>query len=176
MKVKQIMNKKVIVCNSDDTISAVIEKFKINEISGMPVIKFGKVIGIITERDIFKMIKLEHSNNELPSNLLDIVRHSLHDHVDWNCFKSVVKNVFNNPVHAVMTKKVYTISEGENIEDAEAIMSKYNINRLPVIDKDGTLVGIVTRGDIIIESGFLKRRSWDVDEIVKDYNIIHKME
>jgi CBS domain-containing protein len=48
-----------------------------------------------------------------------------------------------------MTKSVHTISADADIETATEHMMRHKINRLPVVDKDGKLVGIVTRGDII---------------------------
>jgi CBS domain-containing protein len=54
-----------------------------------------------------------------------------------------------------MTKSVYAVGPDTYIEDASTILSKHKINRLPVVDEDGTLVGIVTRGDIIAGLGQL---------------------
>jgi CBS domain-containing protein len=42
-----------------------------------------------------------------------------------------------------------TIHEEEDISSATKIMAERNINRLPVMDENGKLVGIITRGDVI---------------------------
>jgi acetoin utilization protein AcuB len=48
-----------------------------------------------------------------------------------------------------MSKPVYTISPETSLEDALSIMEKEHIRRLPVVDRDGNLVGIVTEQDLI---------------------------
>jgi CBS domain-containing protein len=60
-----------------------------------------------------------------------------------------IKKATNYRVEDIMTKNVTDISPNTTIGEAARIMSKNNINRLPVIDNKGKLVGIVTRGDIV---------------------------
>ncbi len=48
-----------------------------------------------------------------------------------------------------MSKPVYSISPETTLDDALSIMEKEHIRRLPVVDKDGNLVGIVTEQDLI---------------------------
>jgi CBS domain-containing protein len=52
-------------------------------------------------------------------------------------------------VEEVMSTNPETISPDTSIDDAAQIMHATGFNRLPVMDGDGTLVGIVTRADII---------------------------
>ena len=49
----------------------------------------------------------------------------------------------------IMTKKVRTVKKDASISDAALLMDKHNVNRLPVVDENNKLTGIVTRGDII---------------------------
>mgnify|MGYP002629125118 FL=1 len=53
------------------------------------------------------------------------------------------------PVTEVMTHDVITISEFTNFEQAEAILQKHKIEKLPVVDKNNKLVGLITYKDII---------------------------
>jgi CBS domain-containing protein len=48
-----------------------------------------------------------------------------------------------------MTKEVFKAKEDLSISDAAKLMDKHNINRLPVVDENDKLTGIITRGDII---------------------------
>jgi len=48
-----------------------------------------------------------------------------------------------------MKKPVHTIDGDADIETATEHMIRHKINRLPVVDTTGQLIGIVTRGDII---------------------------
>ncbi|MCK9203996.1 MAG: IMP dehydrogenase [Bacteroidales bacterium] len=53
------------------------------------------------------------------------------------------------PVNEVMTKAVITISEFTDFEQAEAILQKHKIEKLPVVDKNNKLIGLITYKDII---------------------------
>ncbi len=53
------------------------------------------------------------------------------------------------PVTEVMTREVITISEFTDFEQAEAILQKHKIEKLPVVDKNNKLVGLITYKDII---------------------------
>ena len=57
-------------------------------------------------------------------------------------------NLMHAPVKGYMSKNVITINYDDSIKNAQELMVKYNIGRLPVI-KDKKLVGIVTRSDIL---------------------------
>jgi IMP dehydrogenase len=55
----------------------------------------------------------------------------------------------SRPVTEVMTHDVITISEFTDFEKAEAILQKHKIEKLPVVDKNNKLVGLITYKDII---------------------------
>lgn len=149
MKIKEIMNTKVITIKPDELIKDAVKKFSENHIGGLPVIdEKGNVIGIITESDILKLMKHEYSELDEkykdPDSTLDF---------DLMCDLRKFHNIYKEtkgkiPVYEVMQKKVITITSGDTLENAATIMIKNKINRLPVVIK-GKLVGIVTRDDII---------------------------
>ena len=57
----------------------------------------------------------------------------------------------NRPVHEIMTKgdKIISAHKGINLKKAEEILQQYKIEKLPVVDKDGKLIGLITFRDII---------------------------
>ncbi len=56
---------------------------------------------------------------------------------------------FNKPVNDVMTHEVITTNEFADFEKAADILQKYKIEKLPVVDKNNKLVGLITYKDII---------------------------
>lgn len=56
------------------------------------------------------------------------------------------------PVGEVMSEGVIWVEEDDSIEDAAQIMSDHQIRRLPVVDADKRLVGIVSLGDFAVDS------------------------
>jgi IMP dehydrogenase len=82
-------------------------------ISGVPITKNGKVVGILTNRDL----------RFIPDT--------------------------NVPVSEVMTKEnLVTAPEGIDIEQAKNILHKHRIEKLPIVDSQGILKGMITFKDI----------------------------
>ena len=149
MKIKEVMNKDVIACKPDDTLSKVSKLFLENHISGLPVVEKGKVVGLVSETDLIKLLKSPEFSNELwlPSPL-EIIEIPIRNIVRLEEAKKALENLKVHPVKDIMTKTVHAISPGDSLEKASGIMVRYKINRLPVIE-NGRLVGIVARSDII---------------------------
>lgn len=149
MKVKEIMNTKVITIKPNQTIKEAVKKLSDNHIGGLPVIdEKENVVGIITESDVLKL--LEHKYSELderykdPSTTIDFDLLSKLRKVH-NIYKETKGTI---PIFEIMQKNVITITPGDTVENAATLMIKNGVNRLPVVIK-GKLVGIVTRDNII---------------------------
>jgi CBS domain-containing protein len=149
MKIKDVMNKDVIVCAPDDTLGHLADLFKKNHISGIPVVDKGKIVGLVSETDLIKLFKIPEFSNELwlPSPF-EIIEIPIRNLVKLEETKKFFENMKLRPVKEIMTKTVHAISPDEELEDASTMMVKYDVNRLPVIE-NGKLVGIVARSDII---------------------------
>lgn len=143
MKAKAIMTEKVISVNENATINEVVEILLKNKISGIPVVdKNQTVIGIISERDIIFQEK-----NLTPPLFLNIFDGIIQ--LGQTKFKEEFLKMSAYKVKDLMTKKVYTVTgETEHTEIAD-LMVKKNINRVPVVDQNNKLIGIITRADII---------------------------
>ncbi|HEX7575768.1 MAG TPA: CBS domain-containing protein [Candidatus Methanoperedens sp.] len=149
MKIKDVMNKDVIVCAPDDTLGHLPDLFKKNHVSGIPVVDKGKVVGLVSETDLIKLFKTPEFSNDLwlPSPF-EIIEIPIRNLVKLEETKKFFDNMKLRPVKDIMTKTVHAISSDEELEDASTMMVKHDVNRLPVID-NGKLVGIVARSDII---------------------------
>lgn len=149
MKIKDVMNKDVIICTPDDTLGHIADIFKKNHISGIPVVDKGKVVGLVSETDLIKLFKTPEFSNDLwlPSPF-EIIEIPIRNLVKLEETKKFFENMKLRPVKDIMTGTVHAISPDEGLEDASTMMVKYNVNRLPVIE-NGKLVGIVARSDII---------------------------
>ncbi|WP_321430454.1 CBS domain-containing protein [uncultured Methanolobus sp.] len=155
MEVKDVMNTEVVICSPDTPIREVAQLLKQEKISGLPVVDDGKVVGIVSEGDILALLEVpEHGGLWLPSPF-EVIEVPIRELLNWEETKDMLEDFGSKPIKEIMTKGVYAVGPDTFIEDAATILSKHKINRLPVVNEDGTLVGIVTRGDIIAGLGQL---------------------
>jgi CBS domain-containing protein len=149
MKVKDAMNIDVITCKPDDPVSTLVDLFKNNHISGMPVVENEKVVGIVSETDMLKLFKTpEISVDMLLPSPFEIIEIPIRSVIRFEEFRKAFEDIRMKPVRDIMKKKIYSISPDSTLEDASNMMVKHRVNRLPVIE-NGKLVGILVRSDII---------------------------
>lgn len=144
------MTRDVITCSPRDPISAIVKLMSEKDISGIPVLEGDRLVGIITEGDIMRILAGPSVSGTLwlPSPFEVLLEIPIKDVLEIRRLQQSVKDIGETPVKDVMTKDVITILPENDIEDAAAVMVKNDVNRLPVV-KDGKLAGIVTRDDII---------------------------
>jgi CBS domain-containing protein len=150
IKVKDVMTKKVISFSPDTSVYDCAKILREKRISGAPVVEKGVVIGILSEGDIMKLIeKKDIDINLILPSPLDVLELPVKMKIALDDIVKNSKKAGSEKIEDVMTKKAITISEDEDISKAARIMSDKRINRLPVLNKNKRLVGIITRWDII---------------------------
>ena len=148
MKVKDVMNPDVVFCKPEDSVRDTAKILKENNISGAPVLEDGKLVGIVSEADLLKLLVLpEHGGLWLPSPF-EVIEVPIRELLSWEETKNMLSDVGTKQIGDMMKKEVYTISPDASVEEASELMIRHRINRLPVVE-EGRVVGIVTRGDII---------------------------
>jgi CBS domain-containing protein len=151
MKIEDAMQKEVIKFQPEDRIVEVAQSLRDNKISGAPIVnKEGLLVGIISEGDIMRLLEV-HSpriNLILPAPL-DLIELPVRMKYELDEIAEDMNKAASVLIGEIMTTKVITISPEEDLSDAAQLMDTHNINRLPVVDGSGKIVGLVTRGDII---------------------------
>jgi len=146
VKVKEVMKSPVITVNADDTLADVSRKFHEERISGAPVVDAdGKLVGIVSEGDLIKR------SQELQVNVSYDIFGWVSPHTsiaEMASFTQGLCSVADTKVSEVMTRKVITVSLDDLLERAASIMTRRNINRVPVMD-GSELVGILSRADLV---------------------------
>ena len=145
MKVKDIMTREVITLSPEESIEEAARKLRENRISGAPVVEGEKIVGILSEADLMRLFESEMSISLVLPSPLEIIELPIRMH---HQLKETARRLAATKVEDIMTRQVVTIEEEASIEEAARTMSKYEINRLPVV-RGGKLVGIVTRADVI---------------------------
>jgi CBS domain-containing protein len=149
VKVKELMTTNVITFKPSDKLHHVAETLRENRISGAPVIDAKRrVIGVISEADIMKLTATVPFPDIDPLNPFPVFSLSAY----MKRVKKIpeeIDTLFEGYVQDVMSKKPVTISPEDSISDAARIMHKNDFNRIPVVDAEGKLVGLIARDDII---------------------------
>ncbi|EKQ55606.1 MAG: putative transcriptional regulator, CBS-domain containing protein [Methanobacterium sp. Maddingley MBC34] len=151
MKIQDAMEKNVIKFQVDDRIVDVAGSLRENKISGAPVMnKEGQLVGIISEGDIMRLLEVHspHIRLILPSPL-DLIELPVRMKYEMDEIAEDMNKAASLLIGEIMTKKVVTITPDADISDAAQLMDTHDVKRLPVLDSDGKMVGIITRGDII---------------------------
>jgi len=118
-------------------------------IGGLPVMDGDRVAGIVTETDIISLLDTGSLSSDLwlPSPL-EVIEVPVREFINWEKTKRALTDIGDREVRRVMSSPAVTIDEESDIADAASLMLRERIARLPVI-RNGKLIGIVTRADIV---------------------------
>ncbi len=137
---KDIMTKKVITISKDATLAELAKLLIKNKISGVPIVdKREELVGIVTEADLI----IKESNLPFPLSFSFAFLES------YESYTKSTKEYLETRVEEVMSTNVKTAREDMPISKVVNIMINNNINRIPILNNDGKLTGIITRADIV---------------------------
>lgn len=139
VKAKDIMTTKVFSVKRDTPVEEIAELMAKNIISGVPVIEeSGKVTGIISEKDFLSGIGAEDAET-----IMGIIASCLRNK---GCMAISIRA---RKAGDIMTSPAITVLENATVSEIAGIFNEKNINRVPVTDPEGNLIGIVSRADIL---------------------------
>ena len=143
-RAKDIMTTDVIVANKNDIIANVENLLIKEKIGGLPVVdEENKVVGIISETDIMK----KESHVDSPRMLNFIQGIIFLD--DMKKFEDEMRAIAAYKVEDLMSKDIITVNENDTFDYVANVMINKSINRVPVVDENNFLKGIICRYDII---------------------------
>lgn len=152
MKVREIMTKQVTSISPDVSAKEALDLLLKMQISGLPVIsKDGKLVGMFTEKDILI--------NILPSYIEKVGSFVYEENP--KSIKRKFQDLLNLSVSRLMRKDAVTVDENMSLCEVARLMLTQKVRRIPVLDKEKRVVGIVAREDII--KAYVREAGWEID-------------
>jgi len=144
MKVREVMTKKACFCGPESTLEEASFLIRKNNCGFLPVVgDGGNVIGVITDRDMCIALG---TRNRKPSDVR---------------------------VWDVMPHNLFTCMEGDDVHCALKTLRGAKVRRLPVIDRDGSLVGVLSIDDVVLHAReHLLRKDISYSDVENTYKAI----
>jgi CBS domain-containing protein len=121
-KVREAMTGRPRAVTPDTPLSQVAEVMEADDIGAVPVLEGEQLRGMVTDRDIV--------------------------------IRAIAKGKDPNgmPVREIFSREVITVGPDDDLSSALELMAEHQVRRLPVVDEDNRLVGIVSQADVALEA------------------------
>lgn len=119
-KVREAMTERPRCVTPDTPVSEVAEVMEADDIGAVPVLEGEKLSGMVTDRDI--VIRAIAKGKD-PSGM---------------------------PVREIVSREVVTVGPDDDLSNALQLMADHQVRRLPVVDEDNRLIGIVSQADVAL--------------------------
>jgi CBS domain-containing protein len=139
-KCNEVMTKNPVCCLPSDMVIKAAELMKSENIGSIPVIESEqteKLVGIVTDRDLALRIVGEG------------------------------RDAKSTKVEVVMTRKVVTCRADDNLQKALDAMAEHQLRRIPVVDNDNKVLGIIAQADVATRVDQPEKTAEMVKEISK---------
>jgi CBS domain-containing protein len=134
----ELMTKDPVCCLPESTVADAARLMKRENIGPIPVIEneqTRKLVGIVTDRDLALKIVAEG------------------------------RDAASTKVEAVMTRKVVTCRADDDLQKALDAMSEHQLRRIPVVDNDSRILGIISQADVATRGNQPEKTAAVVKEI-----------
>ncbi|MFK7773688.1 MAG: HPP family protein [Saprospiraceae bacterium] len=127
--ISSIMSTDLMVVQSEDKVVIVKDIMEVNGIHHVPVVNFNKLVGMISKSDLLHFLK----------------------GMNYNSYQDLMNDVRlkNYTAGEIMTGDLECLEPKDTIEKAIILFQKNRFHSIPIIEKDNSLVGILTTFDII---------------------------
>jgi CBS domain-containing protein len=151
VRVEEVMTRTVTTVHPDASLAEVVEKLIDKDYTALPVVdEENRVIGIVSDTDLLE-------RGDMAVSL------SLKKAVDPNLARTLIAGLrqSSHTVAQIMTREPVTIGPQAYLNEAARLMSKQGLKRLPIVDQDHRILGVLGRLDILtaLAAGYLPQET-----------------
>ena len=135
MKCREVMTRDPVCCAPDDSASRIAKIMKTQDVGSVPICESKRLLGIITDRDLALQIVAEG------------------------------RDAASVKARDIMTKQPVSCRPDDDLETALSAMQRQQVRRIPVVDNNGQLVGIIAQADIATRTKQPEKTAEVVEEV-----------
>jgi len=159
--VKDVMTTRVVSVTKQASFRTMAAALREHRVSAFPVVDDdGKVIGVVSEADMLAKEALKSEPEGMPGMITGILRRKEHE------------KARGTTAGDLMTSPAVTVTPDDTIQRAARLMYTRKVKRLPVVDANGHLVGIIGRTDLLT---MFDRPDEDIRQEIQDQVIRHEL-
>jgi CBS domain-containing protein len=121
--VREAMTSKLCSIDTDKTVAYAAKMMRDEDVGIAPIIEGDRLVGVLTDRDIAVRVVAEGGDSE------------------------------QTKVTDVMSRDLVTLDPDQDLDEALRLMARHQVRRLPVVEEDGRLVGVVAQADVAQHAG-----------------------
>jgi acetoin utilization protein AcuB len=129
MRIRDIMTRHLVTVNMDEPLCNIREIFEQWKFHHLVVLENGRLVGVISDRDLLKNISPFVGNAWME--------------------RQQDRNTLNRRAHQIMHRNPVTVTEDMPLIEASQLLLRRQVSCLPVVNEDGVVVGIVTWRDLM---------------------------
>jgi CBS domain-containing protein len=138
VKAKDVMTRNVVSVAPGTLVSEIARLMAEHGISGVPVVEEGKVVGVISEKDF-----LAHMGSHRIETLMALLAEFL------DRKECPTEPLQSKTARDIMSEPAITVHEDTTLAEIAALFTLNHVNRVPVVGKEGVMIGIVSRDDLV---------------------------
>ena len=121
--IREVMTSKLCSIDTDKSVAYAAKMMRDEDVGIAPIVEGDRLVGVLTDRDIAVRVVAEGRDPEQ------------------------VK------VTEVASRDVVTLDPQQDLDEALRLMARHQVRRLPVVEEDGRLVGVLAQADVAQEAG-----------------------
>ena len=120
--VREAMTSKLCSIDTDKTVAYAAKMMRDEDVGIAPIVEGDRLVGVLTDRDTAVRVVAEGGDSE------------------------------QTKVTDVMSRDLVTLDPDQDLDEALRLMARHQVRRLPVVEEDGRLVGVVAQADVAKEA------------------------